>query len=137
MLNHIRSDESLQVLLFVVLPLLLLLGTAIFLRIRYTPPSTAQFPNFSVTFSSVGREDSYVIYQDSVRRLEFYAGPGSRKQLLCLAMPNELPDDIIREIVPRLEVGLTKLRFHNYKILKEGESKVIASSQPAASGVEQ
>jgi len=47
MLSHVRSDESLQVLLFIVLPLLLLLVAGVFLRIRYTPPSTAKFPKFS------------------------------------------------------------------------------------------
>jgi len=76
----------------------------------------------------VGREDSYIVYQDNDRRLEFYAGPGARKQLLCLAVPKELPDQVTQEIVPKLEMGLTTLGFRKYKILKKGRTKVIASS---------
>jgi hypothetical protein len=128
MVNQIRSDESLQVLVFVVLPLVLLLVTAIFLRIRYTPPSTAKFSTFSVSLSRVGREDAYIVYRGNDRRLEFYVGPGNRKQELCLAVPKELPDQVAQEIVPKLAKGLTKLRFQKYKILKEGETKVIASN---------
>ncbi len=58
MLAHIRSDESLQVLVFVVLPLLLLLIAGILLRIKYTPASTATFPTFSVNFSRIGPQDA-------------------------------------------------------------------------------
>ena len=130
MLNHIRSDESLQVLLFVVLPLLLLLITALFLRLRYTAPSVAEFSDFSVTFSRVGKDDSYIVYRDSQRRLEFYVGPGSRKQLLCLALPKELQDQLSQAIVPRLEIGLRKLGFRKYKIVKEGETEAIANGSP-------
>jgi hypothetical protein len=87
MANQIRSDESLQVLVFVVLPLFLLLISVIFLWVRYSPPSAAKFPTFSVSLSRVGREDAYLVYRDSERRLEFYVGTGERKQLLCLAVP--------------------------------------------------
>ena len=130
MLNHVRSDESLQILLFVVLPLLLLLITAIFLRLRYTAPSVAKFSDFSVTFSSVGKDDSYIVYRDNERRLEFYVGPWSRKQLLCLALPKELQDQVSQAIVPRLEIGLRKLGFQKYKIVKEGETEAIVNSSP-------
>ena len=128
MVNQIRSDESLQVLVFVVLPLVLLLVTAIFLRIRYTPPSTARFSTFSVSLSRVGREDACIVYRGNDRRLEFYVGPGNRKQELCLALPKDLPDQVTQEIVPKLVKGLAKLRFQRYKILKEGETRVIASN---------
>ena len=128
MVNQIRSDESLQVLVFVVLPLVLLLATAIFLRIKYAAPSTAKYSTFSVSLSTVGREDAYIVYRDNDRRLEFYVGPGNRKQELCLAVPKELPDQVTHEIIPKLEKGLKKLRFQKYKILKEGETEVIASS---------
>ncbi|SRR6266481_948220 len=132
MVNQIRSDESLQVLVFVVLPLVLLLVTAIFLRIRYTPPSTAKFSTFSVSLSRVGREDAYIVYRGNDRRLEFYVGPGNRQQELCLAVPKELPDQVAQEIVPKLVKGLTKLRFQKHKILKEGERR----SSPAVSRTE-
>ena len=104
MVNQIRSDESLQVLLFVVLPLFLLLITGIFLRIKYTQPSTAKFPTFSVSLSRLSHEDASIIYKDNDRRLEFWVGPGERKQVLWLAMPKELPDQAIHEIVPNVSV---------------------------------
>jgi hypothetical protein len=128
MLNQIRSDESLQVLVFVVLPLLLLLIGAIFLWVRNTPPSAAKFPTFSVSLSRVGREDAYIVYRDNDRRLEFHVGPGERKQVLCLAVPTELSDQIINELVPNLARGLAKLGFQKYKILKKGETKILAGS---------
>lgn len=130
----IRSDESLQILVFVVLPLLLLLVTGIFLRIKYMPPSTANFPTFSVSLSRTGHEDANIVYRDDARRLEFYVGPGERKQVLWLAMPKELPDQAIQEIVPNLAMGLMKLGFQKYKIVKKGETEVIASSPKAGDG---
>jgi hypothetical protein len=134
MVNQIRSDESLQILVFVVLPLLLLLITGIFLWIKYTPPSTAKFPTFSVSLSRLGLEDAYIIYRDSDRRLEFYVGPAERKQVVWLGMPKELPDQTIHEIVPNLAMGLVKLGFQKYKIVKEGETKVIASGPKEEAG---
>jgi hypothetical protein len=134
MVNQIRSDESLQVLVFVVLPLLLLLVIGIFLRIKYTPPSTANFPGFSVSLSRTGHEDASIVYRDNARRLEFYVGPGKRKQVLWLAMPKELPDQAIQEIVPNLTMGLVKLGFQKYKIVKNGETDSIASSPKEGHG---
>ena len=128
MVNQIRSDESLQVLVVVVLPLLLLLIGAIFLWVRYTPPSAANFPTFSVSFSRVGREDAYIVYRDSERRLEFYVGAGERKQVLWLAVPNDLPDEVFKEVVPNLARGLAKLGFQKYNILRKGQTETIASS---------
>jgi len=60
MVNQIHSDESLQVLAFVVLPLLVLLISGIILLIKYTPLSTAKFPTFSVSLSRMGREDANI-----------------------------------------------------------------------------
>jgi hypothetical protein len=128
MVNQTRSDEPLQVLVFVVLPLLLLLIIGIFLRIKNTLPSTANFPEFSVSFSRTGHEDASIVYRDKARRLEFYVGPGERKQVLWLAMPRELPDEAIQKIVPNLAMGLVKLGFQKYKIVKEGETEATASS---------
>jgi hypothetical protein len=128
MVNQIRSDESLQVLVFVVLPLFLLLISVIFLWVRYEPPSTAKFPTFSVSLSRVGREDAYIVYRDSERRLEFYVGAGQRKQLLWLAVPDELSDEVFNELVPNLARGMAKLGFQKYKILRKGQTEAIASS---------
>jgi hypothetical protein len=126
--DRFRSDQSLQVLVLVVLPLLLLVAAAIFLRIRHTPPTIAKFPQFSVSLSRVGREDAYVVYRDDERRLEFYAGPGDRKQALRLELPEGLPSQDAHEIAQRLATGLTKLRFQKYEILKKGKKATIAGS---------
>ncbi len=55
-------------------------------------------------------------------------GSGARKRVLWVEIPKELPDQTIREIVPNLEMGLVKLGFQKYKILKKGETGIIASS---------
>lgn len=128
MISQIRSDESLQVLVFVVLPLLLLLAAAVFIRIRYTQPSAAKFSTFSVSLSVVGREDAYIVYRDRDRRLELYAGSGERKRVLCLAMPKELADRDIQVVAQNLALALVKLGFQKYKITKQGETEIIASS---------
>jgi hypothetical protein len=128
MLNQIRSDESFRVLAFVVLPLLLLFIGGIIFWVRRTPPSVAKFPTFSMRVERLGRDDGYIVYRDNDRRLEFYVGPAERKQAQCLALPDKLSDQIIRELVPNLVKGLAKLRFQKYKILKEGETQILAVS---------
>jgi hypothetical protein len=134
MVNYIRADESHQILIFVVLPLLLLLATATFLQIRHNKPSTAQYATFSVTLSRTGREDAYVIYKNNNgKRLEFYIGPGRGKKVYLQA-PRELPLEAIREIVPNLAVGLATIGFQQYCIRKEGEPQIIAEGLTGQGG---
>jgi hypothetical protein len=128
MIDQIRSNESLQILAFVVLPLLLLLIGAIFLWVRYEPLSDATFPTFSVNFSRVGREDAYIVYRDSERRLEFYVGAGDRKQVLWLALPNDMTDEVFKKVVGNLGRGLAKLGFKKCNIVRKGQTETIASS---------
>jgi hypothetical protein len=128
MLNQNRSDESFQVLTFVVLPLLLMFIGAITFGVRRTPPRVAKFPHFSMGIEKLGHEDAYIVYRDNDRRLEFYVGPAERKQAQCLVLQHELSDQIIKELVPNLVKGLAKLRFQKYEILKEGETKILAAS---------
>jgi hypothetical protein len=128
MLNLIRSDESFQVMAFIVLPFVLLFTGGIIFYFRRIPPSVAAFPNFTLRVSRVGHEDAYIVYRDNDRRLEFYAGPADRKQSLCLELPRELSDQVINELVPNLVKGLANLRFQKYKILREGQTKILAAS---------
>jgi hypothetical protein len=128
MLNLIRSDESFQVLAFIVLPLVLLFIGGIILYFRRIPPSVATFPNFSLRVEKVGREDAYIVYRDTDRRVEFYAGRADRKQSLCLELPDELSDQIIKELVPKVVKGLASLGFQKYKVLRKGETKILAAS---------
>jgi hypothetical protein len=127
MIAHLRTDESLQVLVFVCGPLLLLLGTVIVFLIRGSR-TIARFPTFSVRFERVGREDAYVIYRDQVRRREFYMWPSGTKQAKLQA-PEGLTVDDIREIEPNLAMGLAKLGFRQYSISKKGENQYVATGE--------
>jgi hypothetical protein len=130
------KNESIQVLIFVVVPLVLLLAVIIFALVRSDKRSAAKFPDFSVGFSRVGREDAYIIYRDKNKHLEFYVfyvGPAKSKNIHLQASKN-VRDEDIHEISPRLALGLARLGFHQYSIRREGEARVIASSeQPVGS----
>ena len=134
MLNH-RADESIQVLLFVVAPLLCLLIVGIIVWIRSRPPATAQFPTFSVSISRVSREDAYIVYKDREWQVDFYAGPCDRTKAFLL-VPSELSDEDFRKLVPNLDMGLRKLGFRDYKIAQEsgnsnsGSVRRISESRP-------
>ena len=135
MLNRLHSDESFQVLAFIVLPLVLLFIGGIIFYFRRLPPSVATFPNFSLRVEKMGREDAYIVYRDNDRRLEFYAGRADREQTVCLELPDELSDQIIKELVPNVVKGLANLGFQKYKVLREGETKILAASpQGSTSG---
>jgi hypothetical protein len=123
------KNESIQVLIFVVAPLVLLLAVIIFALVRSDKRSTAKFPDFSVNFSRVGREDAYIIYRDKNKHLEFYVfyvGPTRDKNILLQA-PKNVRDEDIHGIAPKLALGLARLGFHQYSIRREGEARVIAS----------
>jgi hypothetical protein len=118
MLNRIHTDESVQVLVFVVLPLLCLFVVGIILWFRSRPATTARFPTFSVSISRVSHEDAYIVYKDQEWQVDFYAGPCDRKKA-CLLAPRELSEENLRKLVPNLDVGLRKLGFKEYEIGKE------------------
>jgi hypothetical protein len=119
-----EQRESLQVLVFVCGPLLLLLCALIVFLVRGSR-TIARFPTFSVKIERVSREDAYVIYRDREKRREFYLGLNGRKAML--EAPRELPVEDIRKIVPNLGRGLAKLGFRQYSISKQGESQYVAT----------
>lgn len=83
-----------------------------------------------MNFSRVGREDAYIAYRDKNKHLEFYVfyvGPAKSKHVHLQAPKNILEEDI-REIAPRLAIGMAKLGFRQYSIRREGEPRIIASS---------
>ena len=117
-------------LIFVVGPPLLLLAVIIFALVRSNKRLTAKFPDFSVNFSRVGREDACIVYRDKNRRLEFYVfnvGPVKGKDI-HLQAPKNVRDEDIHDIAPRLAEGLTRLGFDQYSIRRQGEARVLASS---------
>lgn len=125
MIARLRADESLQVLIFVCGPLLLLLSSVIVLLIRGSR-TIARYPTFSVQVERVSREDAYVIYRDQVRRVEFYMWPSGRRRAMLKATSEPSVADI-RSIEPNLALGLAKLGFHQYSISKKGESQYVAT----------
>ena len=132
MLNRIHADGSIQVLAFVVLPLLCLFIVGIILWIRSRQRTMARFPTFSVSICRVSHEDAYVVYKDQQWQVDFYAGPCDRRKG-CLLAPRELSEDDLRKLIPNLDVGLRKLGFKEYKIAKESgtfkSSSVLRISQ--------
>ena len=82
MIDGIRTDESIQVLVFVCVPLLLVLVAIVVLLTR-GPRYSAKFPTFSVTITKIGREEAYVMYRDRNKDVEFAAQIGRGKPLLC------------------------------------------------------
>jgi hypothetical protein len=124
------KNESIQVLKFVVAPLVVLLAAIIFALVRSNKRLTAKFPDFSVSFSRVGREDAYIVYRDKNKHLEFYVfyvGPAKGKHI-HLEAPKNVREEGIREIALRLAEGLTKLGYDQYSIGREGEARIIVSS---------
>jgi hypothetical protein len=127
--DHLVKNESIQVLIFIVAPLVLLLAVLIFALVRSNKRLVARFPGFSVNFSRVGREDAYIVYRDKNKHLDFYVfyvGPAKGKHIVLQA-PKNVRDEDIHDIAPRLAEGLTRLGFSQYSIRREGEARVIAS----------
>jgi hypothetical protein len=131
MINRIVSDESLQVLLFVCLPLFMLLLAALIVRRRLSR-SIVSFPDFSVAVSSVGRYETYVIYRDSIRQLEFNADIRRGRRLfipeILVQIPTNMPEQDRSVIVPNLVRGLQSLHYQ-YLVYQKGEPQVIPEQE--------
>lgn len=71
--------------------------------------------------------------------MEFTAYIGRGKSFfasqICVRLPPELPDEYVRDIVPRLVLGLKKLRYQ-YLIYRPGEVEMIPEEERAAAIVE-
>src|SRR5439155_14369911 len=113
MIDGSRTDESIQVLVFVCVPLLLVLVAIVVLLTR-GPRYTAKFPTFSVTITKIGREEAYVIYREKNKDVEFAAEIGRGKSFfvprIYVRVPKERPVEDVGNIVPNLALGLKKLR---------------------------
>jgi len=135
MINPITADESFQVLAFVCVPLLLLLVAAIIIRNCLTPRSTATFPTFSVTISSVGREEAYAMYRDKNEHIEFGARIGRGRKFfvpqIYVEVPQKMPNDAVREVIPNLAFGLEKLGYE-YLIYRMREPQVVPAEEREA-----
>jgi hypothetical protein len=131
MLNNIRANESLQVLLFVCVPLLLVLIAFVALLIRGSK-RTATFPTFSVAISKVSHDFGRIIYRDGSKTLEFDAQIGRGSSFFVarirVCVPKELSNEDVSDVVPKLALGLTRLH-RQYLIYRPGEPQEIPKEE--------
>jgi hypothetical protein len=123
------ADESIQVLVFVCLPLLGLLVFIVVSMVRSHRPSVANFPTFSVTINSVSWHQAYVLYREGDRLVEFDTYV-SRNRMICTA-PKNLPQEELQHLLPNLTQGLGKLR-RSYVICRRREPQVIPAEEQNA-----
>jgi hypothetical protein len=124
------SDESVQILLFVCVPLSGLLIFWIVWAIRSRLPSVATFPTFSVTINSVGWQQAYLVYRESHKLVEF-ASQIERGGQICAEVPKELSNEELRNILPNLIQGLAKLR-RQYLFYRKREPQPIPADEREA-----
>lgn len=122
-MSTLPANESVQVLLFIALPLsLLVVGFLIHIAIQ---PNrfVATFPSFSVRIERVGRQEIFVTYREKNREL-ILVSAFTRDQELHVPIPPELSDEDRRSVVQNLTLGLAKLRYR-YLIYRRLEPKKI------------
>jgi hypothetical protein len=124
-MSRILSDESLQVLIFVCGPLVLLLVVFIVLLIRSERP--VRFPTFSMKIKRGGREQDWILYIAGDKAVEFDAWEGPKRSIE-VRLPTRLSERELSSIVPNLAVGLEKLRYQ-YLIYREREAQTIPDDE--------
>jgi hypothetical protein len=130
MIARLRADESVQVLVFIVLPLLLLFG-GMAIRWLFTPSRyRATFPTFWVSIVMVGhggRTPRYVVFHEENRDVEFTAST-TRDGILRVQTPGRLPEQELFRIVPKLAMALEKMRYR-YVIFRQREPQKAAGQK--------
>jgi hypothetical protein len=128
MTSHFHLDESIWVLVLVCIPLLALLIVLIVLLTRGSR-RTARFKDFSVTISTIGREEAFVKYVSSDKQTEFPAsigrGRGFFRPLIVVTMPAEVTQEDFGKVASDVALGLGRLRYE-YRIYRNNQ--VLASS---------
>jgi hypothetical protein len=123
MTSHFHLDESIWVLLLVCTPLLTLLIVLIVLTAKGSR-RTARFPDFSVTISTVGREEAYVKYVCGKKQAEFRASTGRGRRffrpLIVVTIPAELTQEDFGKVASDVALGLSRLRYE-YRIYRNNE----------------
>ena len=123
MTSHFHLGESIWVLLLVCIPLLALLIVLIILRGRGSR-RTARFADFSLTISTIGREEAYVKYVSSKKQTEFPASIGRGRSffrpLIVVTMPAELTQEDFDKVASDVALGLGFLRYE-YRIYRNNE----------------
>ena len=128
MTSHFHLDESIWVLLLVCIPLLALLIVLIAMLTRGNR-RTARFADFSVTITTMGREEAYVKYVSSEKQKEFPAsigrGRGFFRPLIVVTMPADLTQEDFGKVASDVALGLGSLR---YEYLIYRNNQVLARS---------
>jgi len=131
MISQVLADESVQVLVFVVLPLVLLLSGIVIYGAFRPNNYVASFPTFSVRINFLAHDVAYVVYGTESKIVEFEAKVGRRGRLIYVRAPKELPEEDLRDILPFLVQGLTRLRYA-YVIYRNLEPQKIPEAEREA-----
>ena len=137
MVSQQEAHESVQILLFVCLPLLLLLIAFIAISVRASR-TLARFPLFSVRIWNMGEGRACLHYRKEKRLVEFQVAPGPRrasfsawlknaKGEIVLIAPKNLTDEDVQGIIPNLCHGLARLGFQEYKVRREEDNQILAA----------
>jgi len=137
-LHRILENESVQVIVLVCGPLLLLLVGLLMLLIRGSKRA-AQFPKFFLAVSKMSHDLAYVIYCDGIRKREFEARIGRSSNffvpMIHVRIPGDMAGEGVREIVPNLALGLRELRYR-YLIYRYKSSEQTPAKQRNAAVAE-
>lgn len=118
MTSNFHLDESIWILLLVCVPLLTLLIVLIVLLAK-SSRHTARFSDFSVTISTISREEAYVKYVSGTKQAEFRASIGRGRSffrpLIVVTVPAELTQEDLGKVASDVALALSLLRY-DYRI---------------------
>jgi hypothetical protein len=127
-----QKDESLQIVIFVCIPLLLLLVFGLIVRWVRRPRFSVTFPDFSLTINSVGGDSDFVMYRKGTMQTAFSAslGRGRRRRSISVQIPSDLRIEQTRDIVRDLVLGLSELGYE-YRIFRKREPRQVSPEERA------
>lgn len=137
MVSQQEAHESVQILLLVCLPLLLLLIAFIAISVRASR-TLVRFPLFSVRIWNMGEGRACLHYREEKRLVEFQVAPSPRRGSfsawlknargeIVLIAPKNLVDEDVQGIIPNLCLGLARLGFQEYKVRREVDNQILAA----------
>jgi hypothetical protein len=133
-----EAHESVQILLFICLPPLVLLIAFISISVRASR-TLAWFPVFSVRIWHMGYEGRACLhYREEKRLVEFHVAPSPRRGFfsawlknakgeIVLIAPKNLTAEDVQGIIPNLCLGLARLSFQEYKVRREEDNQILAA----------
>lgn len=130
--ERINADESLQMLVYVCLPLLLLLVVGLVIRLLRRPRLAVNFPDFKLTISQVGQEDAFVTYSSGGNQTAFEASLGRGSYFghrrISVHIPREMDLERAKTVVRDLALGLAELRYE-YVIFRKREPRQVTQEE--------